>query len=249
MLAKERQSKIVELTRKFGSVEVDKLAEELKVSTMTIRRDLIKLEEENQIKRCHGGAVITEEITYENKQSANNYEKKVIAKKCKTLVSVGSTVFLDAGTTTFEIAQEIKNIPEILIITTDLRIASYLSDEGAKVIICGGTIQKNTGYVYGYYAIQMIKDIRFDIGFFGVAIIDNDFQVLTPTEDKIFIKREAKNQCDKTYVVADQSKFEKKSAVKVNNLSEYTGIITTKKFNKTENNKIIKSGISIINAE
>ena len=57
MFATERQSMIVEMIRRYGSVQVDMLAQELGVSAMTIRRDLVKLEEENKIERCHGGAV------------------------------------------------------------------------------------------------------------------------------------------------------------------------------------------------
>ena len=57
MLAAERQSKIVELVHRQGSVQVEELAQELKVSAMTIRRDLVKLQKEDVLLRCHGGAV------------------------------------------------------------------------------------------------------------------------------------------------------------------------------------------------
>lgn len=56
MLAAERQAMIVELIKENGSVQVDELAKELNVSSMTIRRDLMKLESGNMIERCHGGA-------------------------------------------------------------------------------------------------------------------------------------------------------------------------------------------------
>ena len=56
MLAAERQSRIVDVIRKKGSVHVDELAKELSVSPMTIRRDLVKLQQDDRIERCHGGA-------------------------------------------------------------------------------------------------------------------------------------------------------------------------------------------------
>ena len=65
MLAAERQAMIVELIKENGSVQVDELAKELNVSSMTIRRDLMKLESGNMIERCHGGAVAKQEIAYE----------------------------------------------------------------------------------------------------------------------------------------------------------------------------------------
>ena len=69
MLAAERQAMIVELIRENGSVQVDELARELNVSSMTIRRDLVKLENSNMIERCHGGAVAKQEVAYEKKQT------------------------------------------------------------------------------------------------------------------------------------------------------------------------------------
>ena len=75
MLAAERQAMIVELIRENGSVQVDELARELNVSSMTIRRDLVKLENSNMIERCHGGAVAKQEVAYEKKQTSNKKSK------------------------------------------------------------------------------------------------------------------------------------------------------------------------------
>ena len=107
MLAAERQTEITRLIEARGSVQVEELARELKVSAMTIRRDLLKLEETGRIERCHGGAVAKQEVSYEDKQIRNKWEKNRIAEKCAGLVSSGDTVFLDAGTTTYEIAKKI----------------------------------------------------------------------------------------------------------------------------------------------
>ena len=80
MLAAERQAMIVELIRENGSVQVDELAKELDVSAMTIRRDLVKLQNSNMIERCHGGAVAKQEVAYETKQTSNKDSKEAIAK-------------------------------------------------------------------------------------------------------------------------------------------------------------------------
>ena len=79
MLAAERQTKIIGLIEERGSVQVEELAQELKVSAMTIRRDLVKLEETGRIERCHGGAVAKQEVSYEDKQIRNKREKYKIA--------------------------------------------------------------------------------------------------------------------------------------------------------------------------
>lgn len=246
MLAAERRTKIVELVREQGSVQVEALARELHVSAMTIRRDLVKLQEEDRIQRCHGGAVIKEETTYADKQTSNIDAKKELAKRAASFVKMGDTVFLDAGTTTYEIARLIKDVEEILVVTNDLEIARLLNASRADVIICGGRIQKSTGSMFDRYATRMLSDFQFDIGFFGAASIDEEFQVMTPTVDKMWLKREAEKQCAQSYLVVDASKFGRTARTKINHLGDFTGVITDRKFEEKEWEKLEKLGCRIL---
>ena len=141
MLAAERQTKIIGLIEERGSVQVEELAQELKVSAMTIRRDLVKLEETGRIERCRGGAVAKQEVSYEDKQIRNKREKYKIAEKCAGLVSTGDTVFLDAGTTTYEIAKRICGMQGVTIVTNDLEIAQVVKQGSAELFVCGGRVQ------------------------------------------------------------------------------------------------------------
>lgn len=248
MLAAERQAMIVELIKENGSVQVDELAKELDVSAMTIRRDLVKLQNSNMIERCHGGAVAKLEVAYEAKQTSHKNSKEAIAKKCMQYVKTGDSVFLDAGTTTCEIARMIRHIPEIIIVTNDLEIAQVLKDSEAKVYICGGLLQKETGSLFGRYATDMLKDFRFDVGFFGAASVNEDFQVTTPTHEKMWLKRQVPKQCARSYLVVDQSKFGKQSMTWINQLEDYTGVVTDRRFTLEELEKIHDRGVKIIEA-
>lgn len=240
MLAAERQAMIVELVQQKGSAQVDELAKELKVSPMTIRRDLVKLQENNVIERCHGGAVAKQEVTYADKQTSHKKEKELLAKICFPLVSEGDTVFLDAGTTTYEIAKLIKDMRGILIVTNDLEIAQLLKKSEAELFICGGSIQKETGSMFGRYATQMLADFKFDVGFFGAASINDDFEVTTPTFDKMWLKRYTPMQCEKSYLVVDRSKFGQQAMTRINHLGDYTGVITDREFTSEEQKKLEK---------
>lgn len=234
MMAAERQARIVQLVREQGSVQVEDLAQELNVSPMTIRRDLEKLQENNQLERCHGGAVAKQEVTYEDKSTSHKKEKEALADACETLVSEGDAVFLDAGTTTYEIAKRIQYIPDIMVVTNDLEIARLLKNSEADVILCGGAVQKSTGSMLGYYATEMLKNFHFDVGFFGAASINEELEVMTPTIDKAFLKRQAAMQCRKAYLVVDGSKFQRQGMARINHLGDYTAVITDKKFNSRE---------------
>lgn len=234
MLISERQDVIIELIRKNGSVQVEKLAKELNVSNMTIRRDLERLSASGIVERCHGGAVAKKEVTYENKRISHHKEKEQLAFKCLSLVQPGDTVYLDAGTTIYEIARRIGDLKELMVVTNDLEIARYLMRTEVELILCGGYVQKSTGSMLGYYASQMMENFRFDVGFFGAASIDEQLNVLTPTIDKSFLKRQMVGSCLKSYLAVDSSKFNKRAMTKILNLADFTGIITDHAFSAEE---------------
>lgn len=246
MFIAERQTKIIEMIQQNGSVQVEYLAKKLNVSQMTIRRDLKKLTDDGIIERCHGGAVVKQEVTYAEKQICNQEVKKLISLKCVELVKENDVVYLDSGTTTYEIAKVICNIPGILVVTNDLEIAQFLKNSDTELIVCGGTVQKSTGSMYGYYATQMMESLHFDVGFFGTASIDDKYQVLTPTIEKAFLKKLLLKNCNRSYLVADYSKFNRIAMYKVADLVDYSGIITDYKFKENETAKLTKSRVKII---
>ena len=147
-----------------------------------------------------------------------------------TLLTIAFLVVLMAGTTTCEIAKLIRDIPDIIIVTNDLEIAQVLKNSDAKVYICGGMVQKETGSLFGRYATEMLKDFRFDVGFFGAASINEEFQVTTPTHEKMWLKRQVPKQCARSYLAVDQSKFGKQSMTWINQLEDYTGVVTDREF-------------------
>ena len=153
---------------------------------------------------------------------------------------------MDAGTTTYEIARRIMNIDNIMIITNDLEIANLVKNSEADLFMCGGSVQKSTGSTYGHYTANMLADFRFDKGFFGAASIDYGFEVTTPTIEKMCLKRETLKHCDEAYLVVDESKFYKRSVVRINHLGDYTAVITNKRFDKKEAEKLRILGAKII---
>lgn len=246
MLPEERSHKIISIIKNKGAVRVDELAKELDVSLMTVRRDLEKLKNEGILERCHGGAILKREVSYKEKRTLQIEEKIKIAKRCAKMVRKGDTVFLDAGTTTYEIAKLIYNIPSITIITNDIEIARFLIDTNVHLILCGGTVQKSTGSMVGEFAIHMMEDIRTEIAFIGAASIDDEFNVLTPTSNKAVFKRTVCKYANRSYLAVDRTKFGRQALLKVNHLSDYTGVVTDKEFNSKESEIIKNQKINII---
>lgn len=251
MLAAERLNMIVEMIREAGFVKVDALAETFNVSEMTIRRDLEKLESTGVLRRNFGGASYNaEEVVLDNKNVINIQKKKLIAEKCVPLVKESATVYLDTGTTTMEIARKIYAIPDITIVTGDLQIAFFLSHFNTKVFMLGGELLNSSRSVYGLITQEMLDNFRFDISFISTKFVDEKFDIyIPPPIDKAFLKRKVIENSDKSYLVADSSKFYRKSLYKQSNISSLTGIISDKKFSKEELELLAEKNVSVYIAD
>lgn len=249
MFAGERQKYILEQLRANGDVSVEKLAKELDVSLMTIRRDLQKMSDEGQIERYHGGAVIKSEEPYVKKAVCHNEEKLAIAKKAVDMIKDGNCIFLDAGTTTFQMVPLLEQFHDLTIVTNDFEIAYKVARMKFDVIIIGGKLQKTTSCMFGMMTNDALQQLKFDKAFMGAATIDEQFDVLTPTEVKATYKRTVVENSNYSYLLVDSSKFNRRAMVKVNNLRDYTGVITTYQFSEDEMVQILKNDISIISVK
>lgn len=154
MLPNERRRWIELEIINQGKVDIEKLAKQLNVSTMTIRRDLAKLEEEGKIVRTHGGAIypkaLVQETPYLAKKGKNIRQKKAIARKALEFIPESANIILDSGTTTMEVAKLLKGREDLTIITNDIKIAAELTESKLKVIVTGGELQNRVGTLYGW---------------------------------------------------------------------------------------------------
>lgn len=249
MLAGERHELILQLLRKKGLVKVQELKHALNVSEVTIRKDLDDLHESGHLQRCHGGALKSsfsqKEQTFAAKACVHTEAKRKIATYCTSFVKPNMTVFLDNGTTIFEIAKAICNITDLSVVTTDLRIAHYLLDTPVEVTMIGGTIQKATGSVGGYFSEQMLKEMRFDLAFFGASSVNEKLEVMTPTAEKAAIKKMVHRHAMLSILTVDSSKFNKQALYQVNPLSAYTMVVTDYKWNQTEAQLILDQLVNV----
>lgn len=245
--AEERRDEISSLLSESGRMSVERLAAVFEVSPMTIRRDLAAMERAGDLRREHGAARLAGESDYGEKHSANAAQKRAIAEYCAGLVRPRDTLFLDAGTTTFEIATRILDVPGLIVVTDDIKIAFLLSQcTDFDVMVCGGTIQRETGSILGTFANQMLGYVQIDRAFLGAASINPRLNVLTPTIEKASLKRLVMANSTESYLVVDQSKFNRKALMKVNNLAEYTGVVTTKRFTPQEGVLAKRLGVNVI---
>jgi DeoR/GlpR family transcriptional regulator of sugar metabolism len=229
MISNNRQLEILELLTQKGNVTVEELAAKFNVSKMTIRRDLEKLQENNLLQRTHGGAlmnrVLLQEMAYNEKREEHAEIKQCITKRALSFIENNQTIFLDAGTTTYELAQKLPS-QNLTIVTNDIRVAAHLMLTNNKVIFLGGMIGKETGSVNDTFTQDMLASLSIDIAFLGTSSVDNDMNLCTPDINRMKLKKIAYNVAEKRILLVDSSKFYSKSLYKILNINDFDVVIS-----------------------
>src|SRR6201996_1485597 len=189
MLARHRQSLILQAVRSDGSARVSDLTQQLGVSDMTIRRDLEVLARDGLVEKVHGGAVlpgtatIAHEAGFEDKLVLERPEKSSIAHAAASLVRPGTAIAITAGTTTFALAQCLVDVPGLTVVTNSLRVANLFSGnrgaDGPTIVLTGGMRTPSDALV-GPVADLTIKSLHFDTLFLGCNGIDPEAGLTTP---------------------------------------------------------------------
>lgn len=219
MLTKQRQEEIFNIIKERGSVTTLEIAEMLGISESTARRDISSLDDEGRIIKVYGGAMIdpeqmvdTKEETYEQKVDINSSEKGKAAEKALELIEPGDFIYIDAGTTTKYIVDNL-NMRSVRIVTNGIEHARTLALKGNEVVLVGGTVKISTDAIVGTIAVNTLDKYHFSKGFFGTNGISPKAGYTTPDINEALIKKAAMQKCSKSYVVSDASKFSTISAV------------------------------------
>ncbi|NUF27369.1 transcriptional regulator, DeoR family [Gilliamella bombicola] len=225
-----RLDQIMDYLKIHNLVTVEELVIATEASPATIRRDLIKLDQQGVISRTHGGVTLnrfipTQPTTLE-KLHKSFTEKQLIADIAAQLIKAGDSIALDAGTTTLEIAKRITQMP-IRVITSDLHIALFLSEfKQIEVTIIGGKIDDSSQSCIGEHGRSLLQQINPDISFISCNSWSLNKGVTAPTEDKALIKASFAEKADRVVLVADSSKYNCYSLFTSIPLNRFTDIIT-----------------------
>ncbi len=173
-VSEKRKLYIRHAIKNNGAVQVNELARELKVSEMTVRRDLSDLENEGFLKRTHGGAVREVSRSYEPpftvRRTINFEAKALIAVKAASYVEEGDTIAVDSGTTALEFAKQLQSFRNLTIVTPSIHIASmFLTNPGVETILSGGLVRKTEGSMVGDLTRKTFENLYFDKFFMSTA--------------------------------------------------------------------------------
>jgi len=247
----QRRVLILEKLNTYGQVDVITLSRELKVSEVTIRNDLSRLEQKNMLIRARGGAIKVDHVGIDFSLSDKNRhryeEKKRIGKAAAALIEDGDTIILDSGTTTMEITKNIGHLKDLTVITNALNIASHLAEhQNTNVIIPGGFLRKNSLSLVGATAEKSLKNFFCDKLFLAVDGLNTTHGLSTPNVEEAHLNRIMMTISKQVIVVADSSKFLKRSFAFIAPISDIDILITDAGIPAEDQKKLETDGVKII---
>ena len=262
MSKQDRLNKILELVVERGSVEVDEAAAILDVSAATIRRDFDALAARQLLNRTHGGASATGgsfnlPLTY--KVAKDDEIKKRIAAVAATLVKRNQVVGINGGTTATEVARALAASPEfapgddaterppLTVVTNALNIATELTvRHQIRIVVTGGVARAQSYELTGPFAESVLDEVIIDVAFLGVEGLHPDTGAAAAYEDEARVNQMIASRAKKVVVVADSSKFDRRSFAAIKPFSEIDVIITDNGIDPEIKKSLEEQGVEIL---
>lgn len=227
----DRHNRIMEIMRQQNAVSVSSLASMMKVSEVTIRKDLTMLEEQHFLYRVHGSAILVNRYTNDRsmaeKESLFAEEKRAIGIYAASLVMPRDTIMITSGTTTRTFAREIEAKEHLTVITSAYSVAATLNGKrDIDILLLGGMVRSSSMSMLGPFAEQMLESLSCSKLFIGVDGIDFEFGLTTTDHMEANLHRLMVENAQKVIVLADHSKFSRRGFSKICALDRVDQIIT-----------------------
>jgi DeoR family transcriptional regulator, aga operon transcriptional repressor len=251
LLVGERRHRILDLLREHGRVTVEALASRFATSAVTIRNDLAALEADSALERTHGGALLRrddDDQPLNVKRTLHHPEKVRIAKAAVTLIQDGETVILDSGTTTAEIAKQIRKLEvrSINVITNALNVATLLADvPSVRLIMPGGILRPESNSLSGHMAEAALRDLQADRLFLGADALDPERGVMTPHLPEAQLNARMIAISRQVIAVADSSKLMRRNISLIARVEQLHMLITDSGANPDVVAELERRGIEV----
>lgn len=253
MYAEERQQAIATLIGQRGRVSVAELADQYRVTTETVRRDLAVLDRLGLIRRVHGGAVgagalTTIEPGTVERDSIRAAEKDRIAELAlRHLPASGGSVLFDAGTTTARVAAALPTDVDLVAVTNSLPIATRLTGfAGVRVHLLGGRVRGLTQAAVGAETLRLLGELRVDVAFLGTNALTARHGLSTPDPEEAAVKRAMIAAADQVVVVADASKIGREDFVRFGAIADVDVLVTDTDVPAAAHAELVAEGIEVV---
>jgi len=243
-----RQKTLLDKLARLGRISIETEAPIFGVSEMTIRRDIIMLDEMGLAIRTHGGAVprtdVKESILAETRSTDG---QKRIAKKVLELIPDACTLMLSTGSTTLEIARYLAvSGKRLSVVTNSLPIAAALFQTPVQVILTGGTLRSDSLDLAGPVTEKNLDEYYIDMLVSGCDGADATEGFFTKDINLAEMERKAVQKSKKVIIAAEACKFERRAFVKFASPKEISTVVTDVKLAAADVKALEKAGVKLI---
>lgn len=245
----ERQQQIIDIVRQKKMVKHAELMSTLQISIETLRRDIHALVQQGVIEKFYGGIKEIEqpltETLIEQRFVSQLEEKMAIAKVCADFIQEGDCVFLDSGSSTYQIAKFMRSMKNVTVITNSLPIAMEFLQSSVELILMGGKVRHSEKSIVAYDFLLQYDQLNISKAFIctsGISLKNglSDFSL-----EEVVTRRNIVKLAHTSYVVADHTKFERDVAVKICDLDAVDYFITDEYLSDDILRKYTEAGIQI----
>jgi DeoR family transcriptional regulator of aga operon len=247
----DRHELILQRLKENGKVSITELTELMKVTGVTIRKDLKLLEDKNLLFRTKGGGSIhnpyASERNINEKEFINSDQKKKIAKAALALIGNSDSISIGSGTTVFELAHYLYPVKPLTVITPALKVGLELSNRpNVEVLQLGGLIRSNSSSVAGSYAERILQELSCEIIFLGVDGIDLDFGFSITNIAEATLNQKMIETAQTVVILADSTKFNRRGLGKICGFEQVQYVVTDDKVAEKTVRQLEDRGLKVI---
>ncbi|MDB5841204.1 MAG: DeoR/GlpR transcriptional regulator [Herminiimonas sp.] len=230
MTLNPRQRRLLDAVRQRVTMSVEELSQQLDVTPQTVRRDVKLMEQARLLARYHGGVGLpssVENIDYSQRQILNIDAKRRIAAAVAERVPPGTSMLINIGTTTEEVARALARHQGLHVVTNNLNVAAIMSEhQDCEVILAGGVVRGRDRGIVGEATIDFIRQFKVDIGIIGISSIEPDGTLRDFDSREVKVAQAIIEQSREVWLVADSDKFGRQALVRLAHISQIDMLFT-----------------------
>jgi DeoR/GlpR family transcriptional regulator of sugar metabolism len=235
-------------------VPVTELSEAFAVSEVTVRNDLTELARQGLVARIRGGVRALQqgqsEVGFDLRLRLEVERKRAIARAAAQLVGEGEAVALDASTTAYYLALELRSKRELVVVTNGLRVATALADApGITVLVTGGMLRLSAMSLVGDLGADVLRATRINKGFLGARGLSIERGLMDLNPDEVRIKQEMADACEQLYGILDGTKWHRSALLSFVPTDHLTGVVTDSSAPSDEVEAWRAAGVTVVTVD
>src|SRR4051794_18189304 len=250
----ERMQHVLRLLESRDYVPVAELSEAFAVSEVTVRSDLTELARQGLVARIRGGGRALQqgqsEVGFDLRLRLEVERKRAIARAAAAMVDEGEAGALDASTTAYYLALELRTKRELVVVTNGLLVATALADApGITVLVTGGMLRLSAMSLVGDLGADVLRTTRINKGFLGARGLSLERGLMDLNPDEVRIKQEMADACERIYGILDGTKWHRSALLSFVAVDDLTGIVTDSSAPADEVEAWRAMGVEVITAD